>query len=230
MNPPQDDLFAVLDEYLNDVQEGDVIAISSKIVAIGEGNCLPIEGVDKQALVEEEADLCIPRDYWGSPLTVIKSAFIGTAGIDESNAGGYLVKLPEDPFLSAEKIHSYIQKRFEIENVGVVITDSNSSPLRRGASGVSIGWWGFKPAIDHVGEEDLFGREMKIEVTNLADGLAAAANVVVGEVAECQPVAILRDVPNLTFTEENTKDDLFVPFEDDTFRVLYEKWLSKKID
>jgi len=226
MQPPQDDLFSVLDEYLTDVQEGDVIAISSKIVAIDEGSCLLTEGTDKTKLVVEEADLIIPRSYWPSPLTIIKGAFIGTSGIDESNANEHYVLLPKDPFVSAQTLYAYLKERHGVEHIGVIITDSHSTPLRRGATGIAIGWWGFKPTINHVGEEDLFGRELKIEVTNLVDGLAAGANVVMGETDECQPVTIIRNTPNLTFTEENTKDDLLVSFEEDTFRVLYEKFLT----
>jgi dihydrofolate synthase / folylpolyglutamate synthase len=226
LNPPQDDLFAVLDESLSGVQEGDIVAISSKVVSIGEGNCLPIDGIDKRALVESEAELLIPRPYWPSPLTVKHSAFIGTAGIDESNANGHYVLLPKAPFLSAEKVHAYLKQRFNVNNVGVIIVDSHSSPLRRGALCVSIGFWGFAPTINHVGEPDLFGREFKIEVTNLADALAASAGVVMGETDECQPVVIIRDVPKITYTEAPMKHTLFVPFEDDTFRVLYEDFLS----
>lgn len=225
MQPPQDDLFAVLDTYLNELQEGDVIAISSKIISIHEGECLPLETTDKTNLVRQEADLVIERPYWHSPLTVTKSAFIGTAGIDESNADGYLVLLPKDAFASAKSIHEYVRQRFGLTNIGIVVTDSHSTPLRRGAMGVAIGWWGFAPTIDHVGKKDLFGRKIKVEVSNLVDGLAAGATVVMGEVAECQPVVIIREVPGLTFTDRHTKDDLFVPLEEDTFRVLYEKFL-----
>lgn len=225
LTPPQDDLYAVFDEYLQGVKEGDIVAVSSKVVAIHEGNSFPLLGTDKEQLVRDTADLSIERPYWHSPLTVVKSAFIGTAGIDESNADGYLIKLPEDGFRSAEAIHAYLKKRFQLTNVGVVITDSNSSPLRRGATGVAVGWWGFEPTIDHIGEKDLFERKIEVEVTNLADGLAAGANVVMGEVAECQPMVIIRGTPGVTFTEENTKDMLFVPFHEDTYRVLYERFL-----
>ncbi|MFT7507821.1 MAG: F420-0:gamma-glutamyl ligase, partial [Acidimicrobiales bacterium] len=216
MNPPQDDIFPVLDEYLSDVQEGDVILISSKIVAISEGRTVRLDEVDKAELVASEADLLVPRSYWYSPLTVVRSAFIGTSGIDESNSGEYLVMLPKDAFFSAKEIHEYLKKRFDVKNIGVVITDSHSQPLRRGASGISVGFWGFEPVIDHIGKKDLFGRKIKIEQSNLVDGLAAAATVVMGEVDECQPVVIARGVPDLMFTEENKKDTLFVPFEDDT--------------
>lgn len=226
LTPPQDNLFSVLDAALPMVKEGDVVAVSSKVVAIHEGACVPIEGADKAALVAAEADLSIPRSYWPSPLTVKHGAFIGTAGIDESNGSGYYVLLPRDPFKSAATIHAYLKERFGLTQVGVIVTDSHSSPLRRGASGVAIGFWGFKPTINHVGKPDLFGREMRIEVSNLADALAAGAGVVMGETNECQPVVIIRGTPDVTFTEENLKDELIVGFENDTYRVLYERFLS----
>ncbi len=224
--PPQDDLFSVLEESLTEVIEGDIVAISSKVVAIHEGNCVPVESIDKKELVAQEADLAIPRTYWSSPLTIKHSAFIGTAGIDESNADGHYILLPKYPFASAKAIHEYLVKRFNIKNVGVVITDSHSSPLRRGATGVAVGFWGFHPTINHVGKPDLFGREFRIEVSNIADALAAGAGLVMGETDECQPVVIIRKTPSVTFIDKNTKDELFVPFADDTFRVLYEDFLS----
>jgi coenzyme F420-0:L-glutamate ligase len=226
MQPPKDDLLAVLDGALREVKEGDIVAVSSKVVSIYEGNCLLASETDKSALVLKEADLAIPRTYWSSPLTITHSAFIGTAGIDESNADGYYVLLPKDPFASAKNIHTYLRNRFNLKEVGVIITDSHSSPLRRGAFGVSIGWWGFHPTTNHVGKPDLFGRPFKIEVSNIADALAAGAGLVMGETDECQPVVVIRDTPNIVFTDANTKDELFVAFQDDTFRVLYERFLS----
>ncbi|MEK7461983.1 MAG: coenzyme F420-0:L-glutamate ligase [Patescibacteria group bacterium] len=225
LQPPQDDLFDALDEALVDVIEGDLVVVSSKVVSINEGNCVLIEGIDKAALVAQEAELIVPRAYWPSPLTVRHNAFIGTAGIDESNANGHYILLPKDPFKSAKEIQLYLQNRFGLKKVGVIITDSHSAPLRRGATGVSIGYAGFAPTINYVGEPDLFGREMKIEVANIVDALAAGAGVVMGETNECQPVVVIRDIPNLTFTEEETKQNFLVPFAEDTFRVLYERFL-----
>lgn len=226
LQPPQDDLLSVFDESLSDVREGDIVVVSSKVVSIHEGNCVPIEGTDKKVLIAQEAQFAIPREYWSSPLTVAHNAFIGTAGIDESNADGHYVLLPQDPFLSARNIYEYLKERFELKNIGVVITDSHSSPLRRGAMGVAIGWWGFKPTINHVGKPDLFGREFRIEVSNIADAIAAGAGLVMGETDECQPVVLAREVPDITFVDGNTKDELFVAPKDDTFRVLYEDFLE----
>jgi len=69
--PPQDNLLEVLKESLTDVREGDVLCISSKVVAIHEGRCIPKDGVDKQQLTAGEADIVIPRSYWPSALTVL---------------------------------------------------------------------------------------------------------------------------------------------------------------
>ena len=226
MQPPKDDLFAVFDESLHGVEEGDIVAISSKVVAIHEGRCVPLNRADKKTLIKEESDLVIERPYWGIPLTITRSAFIGAAGIDESNSDGYYTLLPVDAFKNAKEIHSYLVNRFNIKNIGVLIIDSHSAPLRRGATGVSIGFWGFKPTKSHVGKPDLFGREMRIEVSNVADALAAGANIVMGETNESQPITIIKGAPGIEFTDTNQKDELFVGMEKDTFRVLYEDFLT----
>jgi len=226
LQPPQDNLLAVMSESMPAPQEGDVVVVSSKVVAIHEGRCIPLADAEKVDLVATESELSIPREYWGTPLTVRHGAFIGTAGIDESNADNHYVLLPEKPFASAELLHTHLLKQFGLKNLGVIIADSHSTPMRRGATGVAIGWWGFEPTINHVGEEDLFGRTLRLEVSNLADGISAGANVVMGETDECQPIVIARNIPRITFTEKNTKDMLIVPFAEDTFRVLYERFLS----
>jgi coenzyme F420-0:L-glutamate ligase len=223
---PQDDLLSELSATLTDLKDGDIVAISSKVVAIHEGNCVAQDTVDKKQLVEKEAEFVIPRDYWPSPLTVKHHAFIGTAGVDASNANGYFVLLPEKPFESAHVILKYLREQFGLQNIGVLITDSHSIPMRRGAVGVSIGFAGFAPTKDLVGTKDLFGREFKVEVANLADSIAAAANLVMGEGSECQPVAVVRGLNNLEFTDRVDVDYFMVPYREDTFRVLYERFLE----
>lgn len=225
-HPPKDDLYAELKEHLDQFQSGDVVLISSKVVAISEGRCLPQEGTDKSAIVAEEADLIIDRPYWPSPITVAHHAFIGAAGVDESNGNGSLILLPEYPFMSAERICTFLRTHLCIEDIAVVITDSRSLPFRYGATGVAIGWWGMKPLLSHIGEEDLFGRPLQYERSNIVDGLAAAANVVMGEVAEQTPIVIARAVPKISFCASDTAADIMCPFHDDTFRVLYERFLS----
>lgn len=227
MNPPQDDLWSVLDESLPTLLEGDVVLISSKAVAIHQGRCLVAADYSKDELVKKAADFIIQRDYSSAPLTITNHAFLGAAGIDESNGNGYFILLPENIFEFAKEAHTYLGKKFNLNNLGVVITDSHSGPFRYGATGISLAWWGIEPMEDHRGRTDLFGREIKYERSNLVDGLSAGAVVVSGEVDECIPVVIARNVPRLVFTDKETRDQLLVPYKEDLFRVLYEKFLPK---
>lgn len=226
LTPPQDDLFAVLTESLPTLQEKDVVLVSSKVVAINEGKTVPLADADKTKLIKEAAQMIIPRPYWNSPLTVAHHTFLGAAGIDESNGDGHLILLPEDLFSSAKNIQQWLKEKFKLNEVGVIIVDSCSSPFRFGATGVSLSWWGIEPIEDCRGRADLFGREIRFERSNLVDGLASGANVVMGEVDEATPVVIARDVPRLVFSDKDTRDQLLVPFAEDTFRVLYEKYLK----
>jgi dihydrofolate synthase / folylpolyglutamate synthase len=223
--PPHDDLFSELATTLPPLQDGDVVLISSKVVAISEGRCVSIEDTDKTKLVEREADYIIPTDYRPQPLTIKNNTFLGAAGIDESNGNGYYILLPEDCFKSAEILHQFLLKKHSLKNLGVIVTDSRSLPLRYGASGVALGWWGIAPLQDHIGSNDLFGRAFKYERSNIVDGIAAAANLVSGETDECMPIVIARDVPNLVFVSGDTRTELFSPLQDDTFRVLYKDLL-----
>jgi F420-0:gamma-glutamyl ligase len=227
MQPPQDDLWAVLDESLKELKENDIVLISSKVVTIHQGRSIKIGEVEKTDLVTREADLIIPRDYYKFPLYVANHAFLGSAGIDESNGGGFYILPPENIFEFAKELHGYLLKKFSLDNLGIIITDSHSSPFRYGATGVALGWWGIEPVQDHRGRVDLFGREIRYERSNLVDGLAAGATVVSGEVDECLPIIVARGVPNVNYVNKNTRDQLLVPYKKDLFRVLYEKFLPK---
>lgn len=233
VQPPKDDLYSVLDESLTDVREGDVVAVTSKVVAIHQGRCVKNDGsVDKDELARREADFYIPKtdkNLWH--LAVKYHALLLMAGIDESNAGGYFVLLPEKPNKSAKEIRRYLQKRFNIKNVGVVITDSHSIPFRYGTMGVSIGFSGFEPVKYFNGEKDLFGREFKYTRISVADSLAVIANFMMGETTEQMPLCIVRDAPHVKFTNKDTTKDLFIPPEEDIYyqllKPLYKKGKKK---
>jgi len=228
LRPPVDDLLAVMAESLPALFEGDIVVVSSKVVAIDEGRCLPVVGTDKEALIATEAQLVIPRTNYKRPLIVSRHAFVSGAGIDESNGNGYYILLPEDVFKSAKRLHTHLCSTYGLTNLGVIITDSASGPFRFGAKGVALSWWGIEPLQNHIGRADLFGREIRYERSNLVDGIAAGATVVGGEVDEATPIVIARGVPRVTFVEDDTRDQLLAPFADDTFRVLYEQWLPKE--
>ncbi len=209
MQPPQDNLFSLLEESLIDVKEGDVVVVTSKVVAIHQGRCVSIDTFDKDAYIKEAAQLIIPRTYWGTVLTITNNMFVSSSGVDQSNSNGYCTLLPKDPFASAEEIHTYLAEKFCTHQIGVVITDSHSVPCRYGAVVGAIGWWGFQPLVNHIGKGDLFGRLIEHERSNLVDGIAAGAGVVMGEVDECTPIVVARSIPNLTFTDLRAGDTLF---------------------
>lgn len=226
--PPKDDLFSVLDESLPALREEDIVLVSSKVVALHEGRCMKVDETDKAALIKEEADLFLELPDRKFPLTVKHHALSSGAGVDESNGNGYYVLLPEAPFDSAKEMWTYLRKKYEVEKLGVIITDSQSTPLRFGATGVSIGFWGVEPTVHHEGKKDLFGREFRVEYTNVIDSLAASSVLVSGECAESCPVVIARGVPQVAFSKEDMRHELLAPREEDRFKVFFETFERRK--
>ena len=230
LNPPQDDLYGVLNESIKELQEGDVVLVTSKIVSIHQGLCIPVSEADKRELVKEEADYLIDghENYRLSPLAIKHNALFYAAGIDESNADGHYILLPKKPFEVAERIWDFLTSKHGLENLGVIITDSHSVPLRTGAIGVSIGWWGIHPSESHQGKKDLFARPLSFSSTNIVDCLAAGAGAVCGESNESTPITIVRGVPNLRFTRENTQNVLFCSQKEDIFYPLLKHFYKEK--
>jgi len=222
VQPPKDDMYAVFDEYLTVVCEGDIVFVTSKIVAIHQGQCVLVGEIEKQTLVEQEAEYLLKStgSEIASQLTIMHNALFYGAGIDESNADGHYILLPSKPFDMAYAIWKYVKEKHSLQNVGVVITDSHSSPMRTGAMGIAIAWWGFHPTESHKQKKDLFGRELQFSVTNIVDALAAGATVVCGETDESTPIVIARNIPKIIFTQEDTRDELFTQVEEDIYYPL----------
>ncbi len=227
--PNQDkDLFLILDKYVTQLEEDTVLAVTSKIVAICEGRFIEMEKADKRKLIFEEADLVIPpeKNRYNVSLTIKNNLLIAGAGIDESNGNGYFIFLPKDSQESANKIREYLVNKFKLKNLGVVITDSRTTPLRWGVTGVAIAYSGFKPLKDYIGHEDLFGRKFKFEKLNLADCLATTSVLVMGEGSEQTPLAKIEDVPFLEYQDRNPTqeelDQLKIDIKDDMYATLLE--------
>ncbi len=234
--PPKDDLWALL-ASVETLEENSVVAITSKVVSIAEGRCIPAGDIsDKDQLAIKQADKYIPREFSpnGLILTTIKNnMLVASSGIDESNAGDYLVLWPRDPQQSTKKIWEFLKAKFKVKNLGVIITDSRLIPLRRGVVGIAIGFFGFKPLKDYRGKKDLFGREFKMKTTNLPDSLATAAVLEMGEGSESRPIAIISDLRDLEFIQNEykpiTPDDTFeIPEKEDIFYPFFSKVKWKK--
>jgi coenzyme F420-0:L-glutamate ligase len=189
----------------------DIIAVSSKIVGIAEKRIRYLNSIKpgsrarslarKHFLTPEfaqavldEADTVV-GGVKGALLTVKNGDAVANAGIDRKNAPeGAVVLWPSKPDLSASSIRRSIQRRSG-KNVGVVIVDSRVSPLRLGTTGFAIGSAGFEPVEDLRGTSDLFGRRIEITLRAIADGIAASAQLVMGEASDQIPFAIIREAP-----------------------------------
>ena len=195
------DLFAILDRHLTSFEEGAILAITSKIVSICQGRMVPVGEAAKQDLIEQEADYWLPPEVnrYGVSLTIVDHVLIPMAGIDESNAAGHYVLWPRDPQHVANQVRGYLSARFSLTHVGVIITDSKTTPLRWGVTGVAIAHSGFLAVNDLVGHPDLFGRPLHYTKVDVADALAAAAVLVMGEADEGTPLALIEDLPFVTF-------------------------------
>lgn len=226
--PPKDDLWDLL-SAIKDLKENSVAAVTSKVVSIGEGRCIPIEKFpDKDKLVEMETDKYLPRDATPSSLvmhTIKNNIFIASAGIDESNGAGYYILWPKDAKASSKRIWKFLTKKFKLNNLGVIITDSRLVPFRRGVVGIVLSFFGFKPLRDYRGRKDIFGRELRMETSNLPDSLATAAVLEMGEGAEQSPISIITDIPYIKFTNKDS-DDFEIPAKEDIFYPLFSsvKW------
>lgn len=213
---------AFLDRNLESFSEHSVLAISSKVVALCENRTAPAE-TDKESLIREESDYYLPRDLrkHGASCAIAHHAFIGAGGIDRSNADGCFVLLPADPQTSVDAIYASLKNRFGIRDCGVVMTDSHSTPFRRGASGISLAWRGFRGLRDYRGTPDVFDRPLQREQANLTDSIATASVLAMGEGNEQSPLAIISDIPGLVFDQHAPTEaelaEFFVDPEDDIF-------------
>lgn len=228
------DILKLLEKYLIELPENSILAVTSKIVAICEGRVVPIEGTDKDKLIEEESQFYLPREEnpYNVSLTITQDMLAATAGIDESNSDNTYVLWPLDPVMSANKIRKYLRERFGIKNVGVIITDSKTSPLRWGVTAMAIGYSGFEPLKSYVDTPDIFGRSFKFEKLNIADSLATSASVVMGEGSEQTPLAVITDVPFVKFVDNDASQEelaaLRITMEEDIFAPIFKNINWKK--
>lgn len=217
---PNENLFDFIIEHISPLESGSILVITSKIVSLSEGRIKKFTSKDeKENIIKDESDFAMKTEYvW---LTIKDKMLMATAGIDESNAAeGSLILLPKDSFQAAIDIREKLMDYYNLNELGVVITDSKTMPMRKGAIGVAYGYAGIKPLHSYIGEKDLFDREFKVSMANIVDGLAASAVLAMGEGTEQQPLAIIKEapvewtneIPNDDEMKVNPDDDLYAPY------------------
>jgi len=201
-------LIDFIDKNIKKLEEKSIVVITSKVISILEGRIIKKDGIPKAELIASESDqyLVYTNEYCHHEFTLsIKNdLLIPNAGIDESNAFDHYILWPKDPYKSAKIIWKYLKDKFKLKYLGVLITDSKTTPLRWGTTGVSIGYCGFEGLKNYIGKKDIFGKKLTVTKSHIADGLAASAVVVMGEGKEQTPIAIITDFKNIKFKKTAT--------------------------
>ena len=233
-----DILVKSLQETQVELHDNDIIVLAQKIVSKSEGRMVNLATVtpsqhaielaqkaDKDPRVMElmlQESNEVLRIRVGTIIVEHKLGFVcANAGIDHSNVMSsgntedYVLLLPEDPDRSARNIREKI-KQTTGKTIGVMIIDSHGRAWRNGTVGICIGLSGLPAIVDERGWKDLFGYALKITIVGVADELAAAASLVMGQAAEGIPAVHVRGFPYPL--GEGSLKDLIRPKEQDMFR------------
>jgi coenzyme F420-0:L-glutamate ligase / coenzyme F420-1:gamma-L-glutamate ligase len=192
--------------------DGDIVVVTSKIVSKAEARfvdlgtvtpspeaCLLAEEVCKDpalvelvlresaAIVRKARHVLITRHRLGHVMA--------NAGIDASNVGSgtgdQVLLLPQNPDASAQAIRDAITRQLD-RDVAVIVSDSFGRPWRLGTTNVAVGVAGMPALIDQRGAVDRDGRVLQMTLIAVADSIAGAAGLMMGEADEGLPVAIVR--------------------------------------
>lgn len=240
---PGDDLVAIIIQAVQRaekiLQDGDILVLAQKIVSKAEGRLVNLATVEPSVRALQLAQQCgkdprlvelnlqesnaVLRVRLGTMIVEHRLGFVcANAGIDHSNVAGegneaeeWVLLLPENPDASAQEIRKKLEDASGVK-LGVMIIDSHGRAWRLGIIGVAIGLAGVPGLEDLRGKKDLFGYTLRITEVGVADELAAAASLVMGQADEMTPVVHVRGF-NYPLRESSLKE-LLRPKEQDLFR------------
>jgi len=219
------------------IENGDVLVVAQKIFSKAEGRIVDVNKIapsdraleiskttgkdprfveivlrESKKIIKSSEDILLVEDNRG--LVCINS------GIDKSNIEGRdrFGLLPEDPDRSAEKLRSDINN-LTGKQVAVIMCDTYSRPFRRGQVNFAIGIAGINPFRDYRGKKDLFGQVLRVKNIAVADEIAAAAELLMGQGEEGLPVVIFRGMSNLTVDcDKCCTKQLLISADEDLFK------------
>jgi len=221
------------------LEDNDILVFAQKIVSKAEGRAVNLVSVtpSQRAIelaeqTEKEPRLVelilqesneVLRTRPGTIIVEHKLGFVcANAGIDHSNVAGagnaaeeWVLLLPAEPDRSAELIRKELEARTG-KQIGILIIDSHGRAWRTGTVGVAIGISGLPGLQDLRGQVDLFEFTLRITQVGVADELAAAASLVMGQAAEGTPIVHVRGFPYPL--REGSLKELIRPKEQDLFR------------
>ena len=241
MVEPGDDLAAILIEGIEAAgrrpRDRDVLVVAQKIVSKAEGRYRRLDEVTPSPRAERiareshkdprliEVILSESREVIRCKRDVVitehRLGFVmANAGVDQSNVdhegGERVLLLPADPDGSCRALKQRLDAHFGV-SLGVIVNDSFGRAWRNGVVGVALGAAGLPSLVDMVGEPDLFGRKLRVTQIALADEIAAAASLVMGQAAERQPAVLVHGL-DWGDRSETPVQALLRPKELDLFR------------
>jgi coenzyme F420-0:L-glutamate ligase/coenzyme F420-1:gamma-L-glutamate ligase len=217
------------------LENGDIIVIAQKIVSKAEGQFVRLSSLTPSSFAIEWAKAykkdprltelilreskSIVKISNGIIISETKHGFIcANAGVDQSNVMNgkeTALLLPDDPDASAKQI-LYMLKEKTSREIAVVITDSFGRPFRNGQTNVAIGVAGMIPIRSYVGEDDMYGKKLKVTEIAVVDELASAAELVMGK-SKGIPIAVIRGF-DFVKSENASLNELIRKREKDLFR------------
>lgn len=240
---PGDDLAGIMLHAVNHIglqlQDGDILVVAQKIVSKAEGRLVRLSQVSPspravQLAVETNKDprlielvlresRVVLRTRPGTIIVEHRLGFVcANAGIDHSNVGAggdlsedWMLLLPENPDASAQRLRQCLEE-YTGARIGILIIDSHGRAWRLGTVGIAIGLAGMPGLADLRGQPDLFGYSLRVTEVGVADELAAAASLVMGQAAEGTPVVHVRGFPYPL--REAALPELIRPENQDLFR------------
>ncbi|MGB9937725.1 MAG: coenzyme F420-0:L-glutamate ligase [Methanobacterium sp.] len=236
-----DDIAALILKSISEegieLENGDILVIAETIISKAEGNQILLKSIESSSKALEIAEktgkepqlveyiiknsneiIAVGPDFI---ISETKHGFVcANAGIDESNVeSGIATPIPENPDKSARIIKEKIEKIHK-KDVVVIISDTQGRAFREGAIGTAVGIAGMNPLWDRKGEKDLYGRKLQTTSIAVADELAAAASILMGQADEGIPVVLIKGISYVENLKNNnsTCRDLIRPKKYDVFR------------
>ena len=237
---PNDDLASIINKSINnngiDIESGDVVVVAQKIISKCENRYVELKNIQpsKQAtdlaktlnrdpafiqIIQNESKKIISTDK-NVIIVEHKLGFINiNAGIDRSNIlqnDDVVLLLPENPSKSAKDLQSAISANFQ-RDIALIVTDSMTRPFRSGVSNFALASANIPSLIDLKGDPDIYGNILQSTEIAIADELAAAAGLLMGQGSEKQPVVIIRGFDKKNYST-NDAFDLVVDEDEDLYR------------
>ncbi|HUW89241.1 MAG TPA: coenzyme F420-0:L-glutamate ligase [Candidatus Nanopelagicaceae bacterium] len=239
-------IISEIEEQGKSLKEGDIVVIAEKVVATSQGRVVSLADVKKISLEAKKLSELYDMDERYVELIIreasmilggmthvilakVNDFLIANAGIDQSNAGpNKVVLLPNNLKKVVWEYRDSLKKKYNLNELGLIIADSRVQPLRKGTIGIAIATAGFEPIEDLIGHPDLFNRPMEITTRAIADDLASAAQFLLSEADQRTPVVIIRD-SNVEFTEHPVSTPEMAP-EECLYMNIFSTYLLKHVE